>query len=129
MTETSSFRRRLAWLRRKAGLSQEALAEKSGLSRNYIGLLETGRREPSLDTVLRIQRALGVELEDLVAESAAPLKAAEKTNAYREDSPFREYERLTRRLSKSSPAEMDVIVKMLKQVMRMRRLSSASQSR
>ena len=128
MTETSSFRRRLAGLRRKAGWSQEALAEKSGLSRNYIGLLETGRREPSLATVLQIQRALGVELEDLVAESA-PLKAVEKMGAYRDDSPFREYERLTRRLSKCPPAEMDVIVKMLKQVMRMRRLSSAGPSR
>ena len=79
--------------------------------------------------MLQIQRALGVELEDLITESAAPLKAVEKTNAYREDSPFREYERLTRRLSKCSPAEMDVVVKMLKQVMRMRRLSAGASSR
>jgi len=128
VSEPSSFRRRLAYLRRKAGLSQEALAEKSGLSRNFIGLLESGRRNPSLATALQIQRALGAKLEDLVTEAGEPLKAVEKAGAYKEGSPFHEYERLMKRFSKCSPREMDVVVKMLRQVMRMRRLSSSDQS-
>jgi len=119
----------LVHLRRKAGLIQEALAEKSGLSRNYIGLLESGRRNPSLATALQIQRALGAKLEDLVTDTGMPLKAVEETSAYKEGSPFHEYERLMKRLSKCSPREMDVVVKMLKQVMRMRRLSSSGSSR
>lgn len=48
-------RRRLA-----LHLSLEALANAAGLTPNYIGLIETGRREPSLSTVLALAKGLGV---------------------------------------------------------------------
>ena len=64
------FSAKLKELREKANLSQPQLAERTGLSKGYIGGMETGDRgkRPSRDVVLSIARALDVEpLELLVA--------------------------------------------------------------
>ena len=44
-------------------LRQEGLAEKCGLSSNYIGLLERGEKTPSLETFIRILNALEVSAD------------------------------------------------------------------
>jgi len=54
--------------RKKAGLSQEALAEKSDLHTNYIGELERGEKAATIDTLLKIAKALKVRVSDLVQE-------------------------------------------------------------
>jgi transcriptional regulator with XRE-family HTH domain len=54
--------------REAAGLSQEALAERAGLHRNYVGLLERGQRMPSLLVVQQIALALETTMADLVRE-------------------------------------------------------------
>lgn len=54
--------------REAAGLSQEALAAKAGLHRNYIGLLERGLRMPSILIVQQIATALGATMADLLGE-------------------------------------------------------------
>ena len=54
--------------RSKIGLSQEALAEKSGLHRTYISAGERCRRSISLDNIQRIADALEVETHRLVME-------------------------------------------------------------
>lgn len=46
--------------RRASGLSQERLAAKAGLHRTAIGLLESGRRVPRVDTVVHLARALEI---------------------------------------------------------------------
>lgn len=57
--------------RREAlGWTLEHLAERSGLSPNYIGTLENGRRDPSLSTVLALAKGLRVP----AAELLGPLK-------------------------------------------------------
>jgi transcriptional regulator with XRE-family HTH domain len=54
--------------RKQAGLTQETLAEKTGLSVVFISLLENGHRTVSVDALLRIAKALRVRARDLVNE-------------------------------------------------------------
>jgi transcriptional regulator with XRE-family HTH domain len=54
--------------RKQAGWTQEKLAEKSDLHHNFIGEVERGNMEISLTSMLKIARALGVRVRDLVAE-------------------------------------------------------------
>jgi transcriptional regulator with XRE-family HTH domain len=58
--------RKVARFRKKADLSQEDLAVKSGLSQTTIGLLEVGKRRVSLKTLQKIGSALGVKVRDLL---------------------------------------------------------------
>jgi transcriptional regulator with XRE-family HTH domain len=44
----------------------EQLAEKAGLTPNYLGTLEVGRRDPSLSTVLALAKGLSVSPAELV---------------------------------------------------------------
>ena len=58
---------RIRKARQARGLSQQALADKTQLSRIYIAKLEGGERQaPSLAALERIARVLGVKLTDLL---------------------------------------------------------------
>jgi transcriptional regulator with XRE-family HTH domain len=46
--------------RTKAGFSQEALAEKADVHPNYIGRIERGECAPTVETLLKIARALNL---------------------------------------------------------------------
>lgn len=52
--------------RRRAGLSQEALAELAGLHRTYVGSVERGERNVSIDNMERLAAALGRDIIDLL---------------------------------------------------------------
>ena len=56
-----------ARIRREKGLTQETLAEKSGLSQQYISGLENGLRNPTIVTLFELATALGVGHLDLMA--------------------------------------------------------------
>jgi transcriptional regulator with XRE-family HTH domain len=56
-------------LRRKRetlGISQEDLAEKAGLHRTYIGSVERGERNVSIDNMERLAVAVGSTIEQLL---------------------------------------------------------------
>ena len=55
--------------RESIGLSQEALAERSGLHRTYISLVERGRRNITVDALTQIAEALEVYPSRLMAEA------------------------------------------------------------
>ena len=56
-------------LRKEAELSQMVLAEKAGLTLNYIGNVERGEKMPSLETVIRIASAFGMSGAQLLAKA------------------------------------------------------------
>ncbi|MGN6256960.1 MAG: helix-turn-helix domain-containing protein [Solirubrobacterales bacterium] len=64
------FGRNLVEFRRRAGLSQEGTAERAGLHRTEVSLIERGRRVPRLDTIVKLAGAVEVEPCALLAGMA-----------------------------------------------------------
>lgn len=59
-------------VRRERGLTQEEVATEVGASVAHLSRLESGARQPSLDGLLRIAAALGVEVGELLEASEEP---------------------------------------------------------
>lgn len=57
--------RRIAELRREKGLTQEALAEAMGVSRNHVADIELGVRNSGVWSLLLVCQSLGVRPGDL----------------------------------------------------------------
>jgi transcriptional regulator with XRE-family HTH domain len=53
-------------LRRAQGLSQEELADRAGINRNYIGMLEREENAATVDMLERLAGVLGVEPTELL---------------------------------------------------------------
>ena len=58
-------------MRTESGLSQEALASVAGIDRVYLSGLERGLHSPSLDTLVRLAEAFGVNPSELVVRMEA----------------------------------------------------------
>ena len=61
----------LSYYRKIAGLTQQQVAELLNLNRTTYTKYETGASEPSVEILKRIAETFGVEVGDLLAESAA----------------------------------------------------------
>ena len=61
-----TFGKHLRELREKTDLSQEKLAELADLHRNYAGLVERGRANPTLLAIVALARALKVRPSKLL---------------------------------------------------------------
>ena len=59
------FGKKIRTIRRNRDMTQEKLAELSGLSLQYIGEIERGRRNPSLTSVETLAAAFGIPLAEL----------------------------------------------------------------
>jgi transcriptional regulator with XRE-family HTH domain len=53
----------------KLRVSQEELAGRSDIDRTYVSLLERGLWQPTLDTLFRLSRALGVAPATMVSRT------------------------------------------------------------
>ena len=60
------FGMRIALLRASNGWSQAELARRIGVSASAVGMYEQGRREPSLDLVIRLANEFGVSTDYLL---------------------------------------------------------------
>lgn len=66
---------RIKQIRTEAGLTQSQFAEKIGLSRNYVAMIEIGQRDPSDRTISDICRIFDIQ-EDWLRHGLEPMRAA-----------------------------------------------------
>lgn len=66
--------------RKIVGLTQEKLAERAAIHPTYVGLVERGERNPSLDVAKRIAEALEMTLAALIALAEGKRKPAKRGN-------------------------------------------------
>ena len=59
-------------IRKQERLTMKALAELSGVTESMIGMIETGKRNPSFEVLLRLSEALGCTVDELVRDSNEP---------------------------------------------------------
>jgi transcriptional regulator with XRE-family HTH domain len=57
--------RNLRRLRQRRGLSQEELADRAGLNRNYVGMIEREENAPTVDALEQIAKALDINAVEL----------------------------------------------------------------
>lgn len=60
------FGARVKVLRQEQGLTQEQFAQKCGLHKNYIGMVERGERNPSLLNIEIIAKGLEISISELM---------------------------------------------------------------
>ena len=64
----SRFGSRLRQLREERGYSQELLAERAGLHRNYVGGVERGERNVALENIVKLAKALSIKPGDMFSD-------------------------------------------------------------
>ena len=64
--------------RRKCKISQAKLAEKAGISTQYIAMIELSRQFPTPEVMDRIAKALDIETHELFSVPPSPEKAMER---------------------------------------------------
>lgn len=68
-TETRELlARNLRLIRAQKGISQEKLADLAGLHRTYVGSVERGERNISIDNIEKLAKALDVMISSLIGE-------------------------------------------------------------
>jgi molybdate-binding protein/DNA-binding XRE family transcriptional regulator len=72
---------RLEALRRRRGLTQRALAEAAGITRQAVGAIESGRMQPSVGIALGLARALGTSVEDAFGNGSSSAPHPERSAA------------------------------------------------
>lgn len=73
-----AFAKALRTLRKGSKMSQYALSNATDLDRSYISLLERGLRSPTLDTMVKLARALNVSLPEMAIAIDRALRAEQE---------------------------------------------------
>ena len=66
MREQQTLGRRIQEARKAAGLSQESLGERLGVSRQAVSKWETGTADPSTSNLLALAKLFGISAEELL---------------------------------------------------------------
>jgi transcriptional regulator with XRE-family HTH domain len=69
------FSETLREIRKENGFSQERLALESGYHRTYVGMLERGQQNPTLRTITRLAKVLGVPATAIISRFEEKMKA------------------------------------------------------
>jgi transcriptional regulator with XRE-family HTH domain len=56
--------KQIAKLRKSKGMTQEQVAAEAGIDRVALANIETGKRRPTVTTVYRISKALGIHIKN-----------------------------------------------------------------
>ena len=75
-----SLAKRIKGIRKERGLTQEQLADKAGLSWNFIAKIETDNATISLQTLVSIANILDVSIDYLLLNDDTMIKEGEKTS-------------------------------------------------
>ena len=77
---------RLQELRKKAGYSQEQVAEQLGLSRQAVSKWESGQGKPEIDNIVKLMELYGVSADYILLgiENSTPTPATEKKKLSKE---------------------------------------------
>jgi putative transcriptional regulator len=65
MPASNLLQNRIGWYAAHAGLADEALALRAGLSRSHLNRIKNGRVIPRVDTAIAVARALHVRVDQL----------------------------------------------------------------
>ncbi|MCD7784449.1 MAG: helix-turn-helix domain-containing protein [Oscillospiraceae bacterium] len=68
ITNYVTFGQRIGYLRRQRGLSQEELAERVNLSREFISMVENNKMGLGVDSLVNIANSLGVSADDILVD-------------------------------------------------------------
>lgn len=79
-----SIGRKIAELRNRAGITQEALAVKISLTRTSVINIEKGRQQLFLHTLVDIAKALQIQPADLIVETSAKAEIKDLDEVIRE---------------------------------------------
>ncbi len=72
------FAKELRQLRLKAGLTQEEVGSRAGVSREYVSMLEGGKNVPTIDVFVRLCRAIDVSPAELITRVARSIRSASR---------------------------------------------------
>lgn len=72
---------KLKTLREQNNLTQRAFAEKLDVTHGAIGMWETGKRDPDIETLIKMSDFFGVSIDYLVGHSNEPYAAAKPAPA------------------------------------------------
>ncbi|MBE6215744.1 MAG: helix-turn-helix transcriptional regulator [Bacteroidales bacterium] len=65
-TELKTLGQTIRLKRENLGLTQNEVAERAGLDRNYIGMVERGERNPSYLSLIKIAKGLNLTVYQLI---------------------------------------------------------------
>ena len=75
----------LAFYRKRAGLTQAALAERAGIAQGFLSEIEAGRKSGEVKTLRRIADVLKISLDDLIVTELSKDRPRERKRASRKN--------------------------------------------